>query len=51
MFSKLRELAKGPIVYYVERGGGVNLEERGYNFKTIPFWGVSFSLLRNVREV
>ena len=39
--SKATVLSKGPIVYYVPRGGG-GFGGGGYNFKTSPFLGGKF---------
>ena len=44
--------AKGPIVYYVPRGGGGGgrwFWRGGTILKQVPFWGVNFSLVRNMR--
>ena len=41
---------EGPIVNYVLRGGGGGFGG-GYSFKTSPFWGIDFSLVRNTREI
>ena len=43
-------LGKGPIVYYVLRGGG-GFGGGGTILKQAPFWGVNFSLVRNMRGV
>ena len=44
--------SKGPIVYYVPRGGGgFGGGGGGTILKQAPFWGVNFSLVRNMRGV
>jgi len=41
---------KGPIVYYVPRGGG-GFGGGGTILKQAPFGGVNFSLVKNMRGV
>ena len=46
------EPIKGPIVNYVPGGGGgAVVLEGGTILKQAPFWGLKFSLVRNMRGV
>ena len=51
MAKNVLSVNKGPIVYYVPGGGGGGFGGGGTILKQAPFWGVNFSLVRNMRGV